>query len=595
MGRGQVAAKVAGQGLGPKSRRVVIKARLVNLKRAGPRSTSTHIRYLEREGVTREGAPGQAYNTMDDAADTREFEGRGREDRHQFRFIVSPEDGEDIGELRAFTRQLMEQMERDLGTKLEWVAVDHWDTDDPHTHIVLRGKDDAGRDLIIAPDYISRGMQARARELATEWLGPRTELEIRQSLTREVTQERWTSLDTRIARQMDLGRIDLSAATQSRDGYDRSLLVGRLRHLATMGLAERVAADTWAVAPNAEHTLRTLSERGDIIRTMQRALGQAQRELVIFDPQRSAPVTGRIADKGLTDELSDRTYVIVDGIDGRAHYARLAANVDISDLPAGGVVELRGVIEPRRVDRSIAEMAIDGVYRTETVRQRLADVLPAVRNRGAVIDAQVRRLEALRRGNVVERLDEGVWRVPRDLPESAMRYDQGRLSGVQPVVKSHLSIDQQVRAVGATWLDEQLARGSAPQLSVGFGATVQRALDDRKLFLVEQGFAGRRGQHVVLAKNLLSTLRTKELESAARRVESDTGLVYRPTPDGDRVSGTYRRSLLLASGRFAMIDDGVGFSLVPWRPVIEARLGQSVSAIVRGQAVSWDIGRSLSR
>lgn len=595
MGRGQVAAKVAGQGLGPKSRRVVIKARLVNLKRAGPRSTSTHIRYLEREGVTREGAPGQAYNTTDDAADTREFEERGREDRHQFRFIVSPEDGEDIGELRAFTRQLMGQMERDLGTKLEWVAVDHWDTDDPHTHIVLRGKDDAGRDLIIAPDYISRGMQARARELATEWLGLRTELEIRQSLTREVTQERWTSLDTRIARQMDLGRIDLSAATQRRDGYDRSLLVGRLRHLATMGLAERVAADTWAVAPNAEHALRTLSERGDIIRTMQRALGQAQRELVIFDPKRSKPVIGRIADKGLTDELSDRTYVIIDGIDGRAHYARLAANIDISDLPVDAVVELRGVTEPRRVDKSIADMAIDGVYRTETARQRLADASPAVRNPASVIDAQVRRLETLRRGNVVERLDEGVWRVPRDLPESAMRYDQGRLSGVQPVVRSHLSIDQQVSAVGATWLDEQLARDSAPQSSAGFGATVQHALEDRKLFLVEQGLAERRGQHIVLARNLLSTLRTKELESTGRRIESETGLVYRLTHDGDRVSGAYRRSLLLASGRFAMVDDGVGFSLVPWRPVIESRVGQSVSAIVRGPTVSWDIGRGLSR
>jgi type IV secretory pathway VirD2 relaxase len=595
MGRGQVAAKVAGQALCPKSRRVVIKARLVNLKRAGPRSTSTHIRYLEREGVTREGAPGQAYNTMDDAADTREFEERGRGDRHQFRFIVSPEDGEDIGELRTFTRQLMEQMERDLGTKLEWVAVGHWDTDDPHTHIVLRGKDDAGKDLIIAPDYISRGMQARARELATEWLGIRTEQEIRQSLIREVTQERWTSLDTQIARQVDSGRIDLSAAALARAGYDRSLLVGRLRHLAIMGLAERVAADTWTVAPDTEHTLRTLSERGDIIRTMQRALGQAQREMMIFDPKRSKPVIGRIADKGLTDELSDRTYVIVDGIDGRAHYARLAANVDIADLPMGGVVELRGVTEPRRVDRSIAELAIDGVYRTETARQRLAEAIPAVRTSTSVIDAHIRRLEALRRGNVVERLGDGVWRVPRDLPENAMHYDQSRLSGVQPVIRSYLPIERQVRALGATWLDEQLTRDSAPQLSVGFGATVQRALDDRKMFLVEHGLAERCGQHIVLARNLLSTLRTKELESTARRIESDTGLVYRSTPDGDRVSGTYRRSLLLASGRFAMIDDGVGFSLVPWRPVIEARLGQSVSAIVRGPTVSWDIGRKFSR
>jgi type IV secretory pathway VirD2 relaxase len=595
MGRGQVAAKVAGQALGPKSRRVVIKARLVNLKRAGPRSTLTHTRYLEREGVTREGEPGQAYSAMNDAAETKEFEERGREDRHQFRFIVSPEDGEDIGELRSFTRQLMDQMERDLGTKLEWIAVDHWDTDDPHTHVVLRGKDDASKDLIIAPDYISRGMQARARELATEWLGIRTEQEIRQSLIREVTQERWNSLDTQIARQVDSGRIDLSAAALARAGYDRSLLVGRLRHLAILGLAERVAADTWTVAPDTEHTLRTLSERGDIIRTMQRALGQAQRELVIFDPKRSKPVIGRIADKGLTDELSDRTYVIVDGIDGRAHYARLAANIDIADLPMGGVVELRGVTEPRRVDRSIAEIAIDGVYRTETARHRLAEEIPAVRNPTSVIDAHVRRLEALRRGNVVERLGDGVWRVPRDLPESAMRYDQSRVSGVQPVVRSHLPVERQVRAVGATWLDEQLTRSSAPLSSVGFGAMAQRALDGRVLFLVEQGLAERRGRHIVLARNLLSTLRTKEQEFTARRTESDTGLVYRPTADGDRISGTYRRSLLLASGRFAMIDDGVGFSLVPWRPVIEARLGQSVAATVRGQTVSWDIGRSLSR
>jgi type IV secretory pathway VirD2 relaxase len=595
MGRGQVAAKVAGQALGPKSRRVVIKARLVNFKRAGPRSTSTHIRYLEREGVTRDGAPGQAYSAMDDAADTQEFEERSREDRHQFRFIVSPEDADDIGELRAFTRQLMDQMERDLGTKLEWIAVDHWDTDNPHTHIVLRGKDDCRKDLIIAPDYISRGMQARARELATEWLGLRTELEIRQSLTREVTQGRWTSLDTQIARQADLGRIDLGAPALNREGYDRSLIVGRLRHLATMGLAERVAANAWTIAPNTEHTLRTLSERGDIIRTMQRALGQARSEPVIFDPKRSKPVIGRIADKGLTDELSDQTHVIVDGVDGRAHYARLAANVDISDLPLGGVVELRGVTEPRRVDKSIAEMAIDGVYRTETVRQRLVDASSAVRNSASIIDAQVRRLEVLRRGNVVERLEDGVWRVPRDLPETAMRYDQSRLSGAQPLIRSHLPVERQIRALGATWLDEQLTRESASQSSVGFGATVHRALDDRKLFLVEQGLAERHGQHIVLARNLLSTLRTKELESTARRIESNTGLVYRPIPDGDRVSGTYRRSLLLASGRFAMIDDGVGFSLVPWRPVIEARLGQAVSAIVRSPTVSWDIGRGLSR
>jgi Protein of unknown function (DUF3363) len=53
--------------------------------------------------------------------------------------------------------------------------------------------------------------------------------------------------------------------------------------------------------------------------------------------------------------------------------------------------------------------------------------------------------------------------------------------------------------------------------------------------------------------------------------------------------------LILASGRFAMLENGVDFSLVPWRPVIESRLGQSVSAIVRGPTVSWDISRGVSR
>ena len=587
--RGRVAAKLAGQSLGRQSRRVVIKTRLVNLKRAGPRSTPTHIRYLEREGVTRDGAPGQAYGAVDDVVDTREFEERGREDRHQFRFIVSPEDGEDIGDLRAFTRQLMEQMERDLGTKLEWIAVDHWDTDNPHTHVVLRGKDDSGKDLIIAPEYISGGMQARARELATEWLGLRTEREIRVSLSREVTQERWTSLDVQLARLLDRGEFHLGSVARDRDGYDRSLLVGRLQHLATMGLAERATADTWTIAPNAEQTLRTLSERGDIIRTLQRAMGKAQRELVFFDPERSRPVIGRIADKGLADELSDRAYVIVDGVDGRAYHARLAIGVNVSDLPLGGIIELRGVTEPRRVDRSIAEMAVGGVYRTQTVREQLSKASPAVGDPASVIDAQVRRLEALRRGKVVERLADGVWRIPTDLPERGMRYDRRRLSGVQPTIRSLLPVERQIRSLGATWLDEQLTNQSAPLSRVGFGATVQCALDDRKMFLVEQGLAERRGETITIGMNILYTLRAKELESTAHTIKSETGLVYHPILDGHRVTGIYRRSVILASGRFAVLDDGAG--LHGRRPRSDWARNAARSSLPR-PCLDWTQGRA---
>ena len=171
---------------------------------------ATHLRYIVREGVGRDGQPGQAYGAETDAADVEAFEERGRDDRHQFRFIVAPEDGVELEDLRDFTRHLMRRMERDLGTRLEWVAVDHWDTDNPHTHVVLRGKDQAGENLVIGREYISHGMRKRASELATSWLGPRTDLEIQASLRREVDQERWTGLDRKL-HAIDDGWRDRSA------------------------------------------------------------------------------------------------------------------------------------------------------------------------------------------------------------------------------------------------------------------------------------------------------------------------------------------------------------------------------------------------
>ncbi len=218
-GRGRVAAFMAGQSLGPNARRVVIKSRFVVLRRASPNSVAVHLRYIERDGVTRDGQKGQAYSVDTDAADLKNFQERGQSDRHQFRFIVSAEDGLELGDLKGFTRQLMRRMEIDLETRLDWVAVDHWDTDNPHTHIVLNGHTGGpvnGRgDLIIAPDYMAHGMRLRASEIATEWLGPRTEVEIRQGLLREVDLQRFTSLDRVLTRQAGSDGIDLTGIHRS--------------------------------------------------------------------------------------------------------------------------------------------------------------------------------------------------------------------------------------------------------------------------------------------------------------------------------------------------------------------------------------------
>lgn len=183
--------------------------------------------------------------------------------------------------------------------------------------------------------------------------------------------------------------------------------------------------------------------------------------------------------------------------------------------------------------------------------------------------------------------------MPNDLPERGRQYDTQRLGGVAVELKSHLPIERQARVLGATWLDQQLIVGGKGLGDLGFGSEVKDALQQRGDFLAEQGLAEKRGQRVILARNLLATLRNRELAQAAKDIATETGLGYRAVADGHRVTGIYRRSVMLASGRYAMLDDGTGFSLVPWRPAIEQRLGQQITATVRGGGVSWEVGRKL--
>ncbi|MGD9693831.1 MAG: relaxase/mobilization nuclease domain-containing protein [Lautropia sp.] len=594
LGRGHTAARFAGAKLTPMSRRVTIKTLLVNQQRTSPQSLAKHLRYVERDGVGRDGEPGRAYGPQTDEADLDAFKERCADDRHHFRFIVSPEDGAELEDLRTYTRHLMGRMEADLGTRLEWVAVDHWNTDNPHTHLIVRGRDDTGKDLIIASDYIADGFRHRAAELATEWLGPRTELEIQQALRREVEQERWTSLDRTLKREADDGRVQIEHFNEPKLQRQRLLLIGRLQHLQRLGLADEMQPGTWVVHADAEKTLRALGERRDIIRTMQRAMSGEPRELAVFEPgDDGRTIAGRVAAKGLADELRDRGYLVIDGVDGKAHYVALNARDELANYPTGAVVEVKGSADVRAADRNITALASGGLYRTDhhlAVAQGRA--VPG-RDPQEVVATHVRRLEALRRADIVERVAEGLWKVPDDLTERGRQYDAQRLGGVAVELKSHLPIERQACVIGATWLDQQLIGGGKGLGDLGFGSEAKQAMQQRADFLAEQGLAERRGQRVILARNLLGTLRNRELAQAAKGIAAETGLEHRPVADGQRVAGIYRRSIMLASGRYAMLDDGMGFSLVPWKPVIEQRLGQQLAATVRGSGVSWAWGRQL--
>ena len=236
-GRGRAASLGALRGLASSSRGAVVKARVV---KHGPKAAplAAHLSYLRRDGVSRDGAPGKMFDASADAADGRGFAKRCQGDRHHFRFIVSPDDAAELSDLRAFTRDLMGDMARDLGTRIDWVAIDHWNTEYPHIHVLVRGRAEDGGDLVISRDYISRGLRARAAKLVTLELGPRSEQEIHLSLERQVDADRWTPLDQALAREAvgHDGMIDLRPVGDKLGDFERTMLVGRARKLERLGL-----------------------------------------------------------------------------------------------------------------------------------------------------------------------------------------------------------------------------------------------------------------------------------------------------------------------------------------------------------------------
>ena len=583
-------------------RRVVIKTRIVKLgggrtgAGGGLAAAAAHVRYLQRDGVSKEHEPGRVYDARQDDADGKAFVERSGGDRHQFRFIVSPEDAAEIDDLKPFVRDLMATMEKDLGTRLDWIAVDHFNTGHPHSHIVLRGKDEAGKDLVIARDYIAHGMRRRASELATLELGPQTGHEIRARLERQIGQDRFTDLDRGLVRDAEDGLIDMRAGERN-TGNRHAMRMGRLRVLEARGLAEETEPGRWRLSPDLEATLKRAGERGDIIKTLHRGMREAgldagAAEYAIHDPgdPRAPTIIGRIVDRGLHDELNDGHYVLIDGSDDRVHYVALDPKQDMDDLPRGAIVEVGPAASaPKPSDRTIAEVAraSGGLYSPEL--HRVQDP----RASEAYVTAHVRRLEALRRShNLVRRREDGTWEIPDEFTERVEKVARRQPRYPRVAVFSFLSLESQVTADGATWLDRELvARERTGFRGERFGKAAAAALARRRDHLIGQGLAERDGETLRYHRNLMQLLRSRELAAAGERIAKATGMAFVETRDGERIEGVYRRALRLASGKVAVIAKGREFTLVPWRPVLKRQLGQSVAGVMRGSSVSFDLTR----
>lgn len=515
----------------PGWRRVIVKARIARHGTSDLAAARTHQHYIMRDGVTRDGGPGQLYDREHDVVDGGDFLERQKGDTYQFRLIVAPEDGDRMADLKPFVRDLLRDMEEDLRTKLDWVAVDHFNTGHPHTHIVIAGHDDRGQDLVMARHYISHGIRHRAQDLVTLELGPEQQFERVIKLANEMKAERFTSLDRGILKDANENVLVVSAMSDARGRSEprgdaqHSLRVGRLRRLEQMGLAEEKTTGVWAIDPQLETKLRSLGERGDIMVTMNRAMrahgiDRPAGDFAIFSGARkSEPVIGRVVAAGIADEMTDRTYLVVDGIDRRIHYAetgKLAGH----DIPEPGMI-----------------IALSGGSGKAKMRNAQIEVV-------------------------------SYWPVERlATAEAATWLDQTILAEAKPVIH---------------------AKGFGADVSKALIARENWLIENRHARVEQPGT-------ITPKSDMLRDLNHRGVTVAAEKLSAQLGMPPKSLVEGMHISGKHVGTIDLPLQRLAVIQGRHAFTLVPWRPELLKMRGQNINISVHGRTITMALARGRDR
>jgi Protein of unknown function (DUF3363) len=337
-------------------------------------------------------------------------------------------------------------------------------------------------------------------------------------LAREVNAERFTRLDRALLKHTDRGYLVISAMPPE-DRTTHASHMGRLKTLQNMGLALERQTGVWQISPDVEIKLKSLGQRGDIIKTMHRVMRETGIDrpggsFAMFDTAKPGNrIVGRVAGLGLTDEINDRHYIVVDGADGKVHYADV------------------GHLRPEFVPDKGMIIAIENKAADDSDKQRT-------------------RLRIL----------------------------------------SYLNLEKLVDADGATWLDrEMLGRSKEALAQTGFGNEVASAIIRRRQWLIAQGLGTIDSANTFQPQpRILEQLRQREIQQASAVLSNELGLTQAYPVEGERISGTFSRSVHLASGKYAVIQKSKEFTLVPWRPELERFRGKALSGTASSQGINWD-------
>ncbi len=570
-------------------RRVVVKARVVRMDVQARASLLAHVRYVERDGAGVNGADERFFDRNSDEADGRAFAERCAGDRHHFRLIVNPEDGAELSDLKGYAREFMRRVEKDLGTEIDWIAGAHHDTGRPHLHVLMRGRRDDGRDLVLAREYVGHGLRGRAQELATEILGPR--LEQSASVERMVTADRFTGHDRTIISLSRDGRLlqaDLPPEQQTE-------LLRRLTHLETRGWIAREKAGAWRVPPDLRETLQAVGERDARERAAHKALSADLRSdagtLRAVDLKPGQIVAGAYVGHAPIGPHADGPQALVlDLTDGQLAHIRvpsLESLLALDRVPEGAVIQLAAWPRPERpADATIAEIASErgGVW--SAAEHKLARPT----DRLAFIERHERRLEAMSREGACKALGDGRFSIPPDYQQRAAAADRARHgeADLQLSVLDDRPLSAQVQASGQTYLDRELAGAGRVRVSEArFGGDVKSAMDQRSVVLRERGLGA--GEPWKLGRGDLDRLGREGFQAAIDHLGRD-GKIVALAQEGRTFSGVYLSKLHISGLTFAVVEGRHAVTLAPWRPALEACRSQALTGTLQAGAVNFTRG-----
>ena len=294
-----------------------------------------HGRYLARESAIDAKAVEAGFNhDLDGVNVVRELERwQSAGDQRVWKVILSPEFGDRI-DLQRLARDLVGQMENDLGTDLEWIAVAHHNTEHPHLHLVIRGVGNDGQSLRFKRDYVKHGIRDIAQDLCTRQLGYRTSRDAAEAERREIGEPRFTSLDRALLREARKSApgpessyfivVKSPALAGLNDGTRLHLnhVVARLTVLQRMGLAESTASQTWHLRYDVEEVLRAMQRVSDRQKTLAAhgvPISDERLPIEMLDMRQLTSLEGRILVHG-QDEQSGQSYLILEGTDAKVYF-----------------------------------------------------------------------------------------------------------------------------------------------------------------------------------------------------------------------------------------------------------------------------------